>query len=218
MDLVQFWTICSMNNIIIDKEKLPNFERFHNELQYWNEKVNLISRKDLDNIYERHIIHSLTILKYCDLKKKANCLDIGTGGGFPGIPLSIARPDLKFLLMDSIAKKIKITSIMAQHTGSRDIAAKCSRVEELHNDTTKHQSFDYIFARAVTRTVSLLDWASPLLKCTGEVILLKGGDLKEEIEEARRKHPAFKFKEINIDIIGSKWFAEEEKKLIICSK
>jgi len=218
MDLVQFWTICSMNNIVIGKDKLPHFERFYNELIYWNEKVNLVSRKDLDNIYERHIIHSLSIIKYVDLKKKANCLDIGTGGGFPGIPLSIARPDMKFLLMDSIAKKIKITAMFAQHTGNRDISAVCGRVEELHQDPTKLKSYDYIFARAVTRTKSLMEWADPLLKDNGEIILLKGGDLIEEIAEARWKFPKYEFKEIPIKIIGCPWFSTEDKKILICSK
>ena len=145
-------------------------------------------------------------------------MDIGTGGGFPGIPLSIARPDTKFLLMDSIAKKIKITAMFAQHTASRDISAVCGRVEGLHEDPSKLKSFDYIFVRAVTRTKELFEWSDPLLHENGKIILLKGGDLTEEIADAQWKFPNYEIKEIPIKIIGCPWFASEEKKLLICSR
>ena len=218
IDLVDFWTTCSINNIVIDKKQMPAFERFYNELLYWNDKINLISRKDLENIYEHHFLHSLTILKYIDIKQRANCLDIGTGGGFPGIPLSIARPDLHLLLVDSIAKKIKATSMFAAHTGNIHLSARNCRVEELHAEKDKVKSFDYVFARAVTRTKSLLEWSKPLLKESGKVILLKGGNLAEEIAEAKAAFPEFIFEETAIDIIGCPWFKTEEKKILLCSK
>ncbi|MGB9912782.1 MAG: 16S rRNA (guanine(527)-N(7))-methyltransferase RsmG, partial [Candidatus Kapaibacteriota bacterium] len=119
MELTEFWTILSANGIILEVEQLKQIERFVKELTYWNDKINLISRKDIDNILENHILHSLSILKYVEIPQKANTLDVGTGGGLPGIPLKIARPDINMILIDSIAKKIKITDMLAKHTGLR---------------------------------------------------------------------------------------------------
>ncbi len=218
MELSQFWTLCSSNSIVLELEQLKQFERFNSELIYWNEKVNLISRKDLDNICERHFLHSLSILKYVDLKKKAQCIDIGTGGGFPGIPLAIARPDLKMLLVDSIAKKIKLTSMFAEHTGIRDLKAMRTRVEDLHSDIKYRNKFDYVFARAVTDTKYLINWADTILKPNGQVILLKGGNLKNEISDASQLFPNYEFEEKSITMIGCDWFAEEEKKILICKR
>jgi 16S rRNA (guanine527-N7)-methyltransferase len=207
-----------MNSVVMEKSQVDQFERYHDELIYWNDKVNLISRKDLENIYERHMIHSLTILRYLDIKKKAKCLDIGTGGGFPGLPLAIARPDLKMLLLDSIAKKIKITDMFAKHTGLRGVQTMHARVEELHADRASLKSYDYIFARAVTATRSIMAWSEPLLKNDGKVVLLKGGDLTKEIEDAKVDFPRYDYKVIDIELIGMDWFKKEEKKILVCSK
>lgn len=218
MDLLKFWTSCSMNSIVMSKEQAESFERYYNELVYWNEKVNLISRKDLDNIFERHFIHSLSIIKYKELKKKAKCLDIGTGGGFPGIPLSIVRDDLRMLLVDSIAKKIKLTAMFADHTGNRNIKVRRARVEELHQEQDAIKSFDYIFARAVTETKYIISWSVPLMKPDAEIILLKGGNLEKEIDDASKVFRNFEFEEIPIKIVGFPWFEEEEKKILIIKK
>lgn len=218
MELTQFWTLCSSNSIILELGQLHQFERYCTELIYWNEKVNLISRKDLDNIFERHFLHSLSIIKYVDLKKKAQCIDIGTGGGFPGIPLAIARPDLKMLMVDSIAKKIKLTSMFAEHTGIRDLKAMRTRVEDLHSDIKFRNKFDYVFARAVTEAKYLLNWSDTILKPDGKIILLKGGNLKKEIEDASKLFSNFEFEEIPVSMIGSSWFSEEEKKILICKR
>lgn len=218
MDIIKFWTICSSNSLILTEAQIKRFERYENELKYWNKQVNLISRRDEDNIYERHFLHSLSILKYVDLKKNAVCLDFGTGGGFPGIPLKIAREDLDFLLVDSIQKKIKITDMFAKHTGLKKIKAISCRVEELINDKQYYQQFDYIFARAVGNLTKLIDWTYELLKAEGKFIFLKGGDLQEEINEAKFNFPNLEFVTKDIKLFGAEWLSEEDKKIIICEK
>lgn len=218
MELTEFWTICSGNGIILEINQLNQFKRYYDEILYWNEKVNLISRKDLNNILERHFLHSLSILKYVDLKQKAKCLDIGSGGGFPGIPLGIARPDLHIMMVDSIAKKIKLTDMFAKHTGNRLFSTKNIRVETLCDELKNLKSLDYIFARAVTRTVTLMGWTHRLLKDDGKFVLLKGGDMSVEIEDARKAYPQYKFELIDIDLVGLPWLKNEEKKILVINK
>ncbi|MGI6369186.1 MAG: 16S rRNA (guanine(527)-N(7))-methyltransferase RsmG [Ignavibacteria bacterium] len=216
MEFTEFWTILSTNNIILDVNQIEQFKRFENELKYWNNKVNLISRKDEDNILERHFIHSLSILKYIDLPKKVRCLDFGTGGGFPGIPLKIAMPDIFMTLCDSIKKKLKIAEIFALHTGLKNFNFECSRVEEL--DKKYYKRFDFIFARAVAKTNLLVEWTLPFLKNNGKFVFLKGGALEEEIAEVQKKHPNLNVEEIQIDMLDCPWFKNEEKKIIIINK
>jgi len=215
MDIFKFWTICSANSIVLDKTQIENFERYHKELIHWNEKVNLISRSDIENIFERHFLHSLSILKYENMKKKACCLDFGTGAGFPGLPLKIARPYIHMTLVDSIKKKIKITEIFAKHTGLKNINVICSRVEDLNNDKNYTNKFDYIFARAVSRLDNLIAWSKELLKPDGKMIFLKGGNLEEEIKTSHQKFPKIKIEEIQIDLFGVEWFKKEEKKIVV---
>ena len=217
MDLIKLWTICSSNGIILDKKQIDDLERFANDLIYWNKKVNLISRKDESEILAKHILHSLSILKYLRIKDKAKCLDIGTGGGFPGIPLKIAKPKINMLLIDSIAKKIKITSMFAQHTGQRNIVAKTMRAEELALQKEYNNYFDFVFARAVTKTNKIVRWSEKILKNKGKIVLLKGGDLNKEIAQAKEEFPKLQIEEIQINLLGADWFKEDEKKILICS-
>lgn len=215
MDLTEFWTICSANGIPLEVEQLHAIERYANEIAYWNEKVNMISRKDIPNILDRHILHSLMICKYAEFPQKGWVLDIGTGGGFPGIPLAIARPDLRILLTDSIAKKVKMTEMFASHTGRRDVKARCIRVEDLSREKDMVGKFDRITARAVAPLASLMDWSESLLKNNGQYVFLKGGDLSEEIADAQKKFPKYEYIEIQIDCVGYPYFKEEQKKVII---
>ncbi len=217
MDSTEFWTICSSNGIVLSKAQLDNIERYAKELIYWNQKINLISRRDEDNVLERHILHSLTVLKNVDLKQKAVCLDIGTGGGLPGIPLKIAREDLRMLLIDSIAKKVKTTQMLAKHTGLRNIDARQIRAEELARDKEFIGKFDCITARAVTHTSSIIEWSKAMLKREGKIVLLKGGDLKSEISDAEKQHTEFSIVVKDIDFFGVESFQKDEKKIVVCS-
>jgi len=216
MLLTEFWTILSANGIILEVEQLKQIERYAKELTYWNEKVNLVSRKDIDNLLENHILHSLSILKYVEIPQKANCIDIGTGGGLPGIPIKIARHDINMVLLDSIAKKIKITEMLAKHTGLRNIQAVCMRAEEFAKIKNNWARFDVVFSRGVAKLKTNIAWVKNLLKPGGKIVLLKGGDLTEEIEDAKKMFPNIEIKEFLIDLVGYEKFKNEDKKVLIC--
>lgn len=214
MEFTEFWTILSVNNIVLELEQIQMFKRLEKELIYWNKHVNLISRQDEENILVRHFMHSLAILKYISLPNKARCLDFGTGGGFPGIPIKIASPEIHITLCDSIKKKIKIAEMLASHTGLRNFNFEYKRVEEI--PLKKH--FDFILARAVSRTKNLIDWTLPLIKPEGKFIFLKGGDLSDEINELKKHYPNLVSETIQIDFRTCDWFLKENKKILIISQ
>ena len=218
MEYTEFWTILSANNIVINVEQIEQFKRYEKELLYWNEKINLISRQDYQNILEKHFLHCLSILKYIEFPKKARCLDIGTGGGFPGLPLKIALPEIYMTLSDSIKKKLKTTEMFAKHTGLRNIECKLGRVEDWAKDKKYNQYFDVICSRAVAQTVRLIDWSLPLLKSTGKFIFLKGGDLENEINDAKNKYPHLNFAVTEIALLGCDWLKNEGKKIVVVNK
>ena len=138
----------------------------------WNEKINVISRKDIDNLYEHHVLHSLAIAKYDPFQNGMNVLDLGTGGGFPGIPLAIMYPEVKFTLLDSIAKKIKVVSEIAT-------ALKLENVEVAHARAEEHEGdYDLIIGRAVSTLSQMVEWTEHLV-LSERWVILKGGDPKE---------------------------------------
>ncbi len=145
----------------------------------WNSKVNLISRKDQDAVLTKHVLHSLSLALFYAFKPKERVLDLGTGGGLPGIPLAIAFPDTYFLLIDSIGKKITACSDMIQKLGLKNVLAQKARADEL-----KHVKFDVIVSRQVAAMPELCTWCRPLLKKGGKLLCLKGGNLEEEIGQA----------------------------------
>lgn len=168
----------------------------------WNEKINVISRKDMDNFYERHVLHSLAIAKVIQFNKNETILDIGTGGGFPGIPLAILFPETKFILVDSIAKKIKVVEEVSQALQIKNVTAKIARAE------TVTDKIDFVVTRAVAKMDDLIFWSKN--KHPKKIIALKGGDLKEELQGAKK----------NIKIIPIQDYFEEDffetKKIVIC--
>lgn len=153
----------------------------------WNKKINVISRKDLDHLYERHVLHSLAIAKFISFKKGTRVLDVGTGGGFPGIPLAIYFPEVKFHLVDSVGKKIKVVQAVVEMLELKNVSAKTERAERTDG------KYDFIVSRAVAPMKTLYDWTKHLIisKNTNEPvngwILLKGGDLTEEIQQLRKE-------------------------------
>lgn len=216
MELIELWTICSANNIVLSKEQIKQIERYCNELVYWNEKVNLISRKDYEQLIEKHILHSLSLLKYLDIRQKARVLDVGTGGGLPGIPLKIARPDLFITLIDSIKKKVKIVEMFGKHTELRNIQAITSRAEELFKKKGMENNFDLVVSRAVAKTTNVIAWVKKLVKPGASLVLYKGGDLEEEIRNAENEHNNISIYAENIEMIGVDSFKKDEKKLVFC--
>jgi 16S rRNA (guanine527-N7)-methyltransferase len=172
----------------------------------WNSKINVISRKDISNLYLHHILHSLSIAKFIEFPAGASVLDIGTGGGFPGIPLAILFPDVSFHLCDSIGKKITVAREIASALKLKNIIAEQVRAEDIS------KKFDFVVSRAVAELSSLLGWAGKSLM-TGNyagrergMISLKGGDLKNEIMSAEK---ALNVKLDNIVIVHvGEWFQE----------
>jgi len=148
----------------------------------WNEKINVISRKDMDNFYEHHVLHSLAIATQFEFKKGAEIMDLGCGGGFPGIPLAIFFPETKFHLVDSINKKLKVANEIALAIGLQNITTQHTRAEDI-----KNRKFDVVVSRAVAPLKDLWWWSKPLLKkgqSPNGLICLKGGDLTKEIFES----------------------------------
>ena len=156
------------------------FSRLGTLYREWNEKINVISRKDIDNLYLHHVLHSLAIARFVGFKPGTTILDAGTGGGFPGIPLAIFFPEVKFTLMDSIAKKIKVVEAVASEIGLKNVDARWGRVESLP------EKFDFVVSRAVTTLPEFAGWTSGLIKKKGfndipnGIVYLKGGDVAAE--------------------------------------
>jgi 16S rRNA (guanine527-N7)-methyltransferase len=211
---VDFWSICSVNGLVLSQEQMAQIERFENDLLYWNERVNLISRRDTEHIWLRHILHSLTLVMSGEMPQSGRVLDIGTGGGLPGIPLKIALPKLDMTLLDSIAKKVQTTGMLASHITKHGMRAVRLRAEELPNDPKLKGPYDVVVSRATAPLVDLMKWAQPVLKPGGKILTLKGGALTDEITQAQSKFPNASVTVIDIDVKGVEWFSTEEKKIV----
>ena len=153
----------------------------------WNEKINVISRKDIDNLYERHVVHSLGIVKVMPFEDGATVLDVGTGGGFPGIPLAIMFPNVKFTLVDSIGKKIKVVNAVAEALQLTNVEAYQTRAEQVK------KRFDFVVCRAVTDMNDFARWVQGKILPTNRhglqngILALKGGDLDNELKSFGNK-------------------------------
>jgi len=164
----------------IAQEQLELFRALEPLYKDWNSKINVISRKDIDHFEERHVLHSLCLTYFWQPEPGQRVLDIGTGGGFPGIPLAIMYPEVEFLLVDSIGKKIKVVNAVAEELGLKDVKAVQQRAEKVKG------SFDMVVSRAVARLSILVRYCKYSKIRTPGLICLKGGDLREEQEEIDR--------------------------------
>jgi 16S rRNA (guanine527-N7)-methyltransferase len=157
----------------------------------WNDKINVVSRKDIDNLYINHVLHSLGIAKVISFKPGSRILDVGTGGGFPGIPLAILFPESQFHLVDSIGKKITVVKNVAEGLGLKNIKAEQIRAEQIKGE------YDFIVSRAVTRLKEFYGWINKKAKKKSDhelfngILYLKGGDLEEELAELKRPYQVF---------------------------
>lgn len=160
----------------------------------WNEKINVISRKDMDNFYEHHVLHSLAIATQFEFAGGTEIMDLGCGGGFPGVPLAIFFPEVNFLMVDSINKKLKVITEISTAIGLKNIAVRHTRAEDI-----KDKKFDIIVSRAVAPLKDLWHWSKPLLKKGSNykgLICLKGGDLTKEIFESGCKPRVWEIEKI----------------------
>ena len=164
----------------------------------WNSKINVISRKDMDSLYEKHVLHSLSIAAAFEWAPGTEVVDLGTGGGFPGIPLAIFFPEVRFHLVDSIGKKIKVVEAVRESLGLHNVTAQHSRIEDIRN-----RKFDFVVSRAVAPLKDLWQWSKPLLKKPSAtqhrnpgLACLKGGDLAAEIAESGCKPTVLEMYEI----------------------
>jgi 16S rRNA (guanine527-N7)-methyltransferase len=178
---------------LTEKQQLQ-FLQLENIYRNWNEKINVISRKDIEALYERHVLHSLAIAKVMSFKPNTDILDVGTGGGFPGIPLAIMFPDCNFTLVDSIGKKIQVVNAVAEELQLKNIKTFHTRAEQLKTH------FDFVISRAVAPASEIIQWTKERIsknhfhqKPNGW-LLLKGGDLKEELTLTKKSYKIYPIK------------------------
>ena len=170
----------------ITERQRQQFESLGALYEEWNARINVVSRKDMEHLYTRHILHSLAIAKVCQFEAGARVVDIGCGGGFPSVPLAIMFPEVEFVGCDSIAKKIRVVEGIKAGAGIDNLTAVNSRAEQLG------QKFDYAVSRAVTEMARFMPWAWPLLRkgqrgtLPNGILYLKGGELAEELAATRR--------------------------------
>jgi 16S rRNA (guanine527-N7)-methyltransferase len=188
----------SVNSAIVQKyftaltpEQVNRFEMLDALYREWNECINVVSRKDIDNLYINHVLHSLGIAKVQSFNPGAEILDVGTGGGFPGIPLAILFPQTQFHLVDSIGKKIKVVHEIARALGLNNVIGQQIRAEQIQH------KYDFIVSRAVTRLNEFYGWVNRKVKTESThdldngILYLKGGDLTEELNELKKHYSLY---------------------------
>jgi 16S rRNA (guanine527-N7)-methyltransferase len=198
-------------------KQLQQFNALAGLYKEWNEKINVISRKDIDSIYLHHVLHSLSIAAITSFQPGQEIIDIGCGGGFPGIPLAIFFPEVRFHLVDSIAKKLTVVNAVCESAGITNVTTQHTRVEQI-----KDRKFDYAISRAVAPLKDLWQWSKPLLKkstphasediLANGLICLKGGDLHEEISASLTRPTLYSI----YDIFPEPYF--EEKFIVYVKK
>lgn len=185
----------------LEAKQVQQLEALNHLYQDWNQKINVVSRKDVELLYERHVLHSLAIAKIVQFQARTKIMDVGTGGGFPGIPLAILFPDTDFYLVDSIGKKIRVVEEVVKGLNLANVRAQQIRMEEVS------ETFDFIINRAVAPLRTLLHWTKQKVQPGGlnnlanGLICLKGGDLASEIQEAKVQ---------SVQLFNIKDFFEEE--------
>jgi 16S rRNA (guanine527-N7)-methyltransferase len=226
-------TIVQKNNLAITDIELEKLAQYCMLLGQWNKSINLISRRDEENIWQNHILISLVFLLKIEFPRGANVLDLGTGGGLPGIPLSIMRRDLNFVLLDSIRKKMGAVQDMVNVLDLPNITVVCNRAEELGRVNKYRNIFDAVIARGVASLDDLVEWATPLLKhgdasrkfdlpvrervvlTHPALITMKGGETSAEYERAKKRFPSIRIHSVDMTFKGSEDLQNSERKIIL---
>lgn len=223
--------ICLKNHYNISEDRLKILEKFVEQLSAWNNKINLISRRDVENIWSQHILASISFLFKFQFQNNSKILDIGTGGGLPGVPLSILNPSCKFVLVDSIKKKIDAVKDIIGRLDLKNVFVECGRAEDLSKDIKYKCSFDHTISRAVASMVDVTKWSKPFLKNVsdeildivkskkqiprGTALLFKGGEQKDEIKNTQIKIKPKFIQSYSLIIDGIETTELFDKKIII---
>jgi 16S rRNA (guanine527-N7)-methyltransferase len=216
MTLDELKRIANSNGLSLSGDQLEKLGAYAVMLTEWNAKVNLISRKDEENILSKHILHSLVLVmpKFSSLTVGAKVFDLGTGGGLPGIPMKIARPDLEITLCDSITKKVTAASDMIARLELKNMHAIVGRAEDIAKSSGMSRSFDAIVSRAVAPLDELAVWSKGLAKTGATLYALKGGDLTEEIARTKKLGFVRNVDARSLDLIEYDGFALDGKLLV----
>jgi 16S rRNA (guanine527-N7)-methyltransferase len=226
------YTLCKKNDIVITDIQIRQLTQFKTLLLDWNKKINLVSRKNEENIWKGHIALSLSMLFKIHFRGNMRILDLGTGGGLPGIPLSIMLPECSFLLLDSTQKKITAVQSMIDAIGLTNARTIWGRAEELQRNPSLNRSFDAVVARSVSHLTNLIEWGGPFLKTFTEVnisegklslavpslVTFKGMEIEEEEYETKKQFPKVDIQSVPLLYPGSEEFENLDKKLIVVTK
>ena len=236
MDSILFRTICAQNGLQLSDEQLRLLEGYAVRLLEWNKKINLISRRDEEIFWTRHILHSLSLIFKVEIPEGVKILDLGTGGGLPGVVLKIVRPDLLFTLLDSTQKKINVVKDLLSSLGLTGIDAVWGRAEDLGKQREYAGRYDIVVARAVAPLKALVHWSCPFLRrsttkmdvrresepeptkkqINGAVLVaFKGGDLNDEIRELRNQPNVGPISTIELILKGSTQLDDRDKKIVV---
>ena len=231
---IWFRTLCIKNGVTLTDLQLEQLDQYVNLLLDWNKKINLISRKDEENIWTYHILHSVSPLFKVKMKERSFVVDIGTGGGLPGIPLKILRPDISLLCLDATKKKVNSVLHMVDELKLQSVNIEWGRAEEIGRQPGYQHKFDFAIARAVCQLDELISFSINFLKkrnySTSSInainsnpfdlippalIAFKGGDLKQELDRARRKFPHVNINTIDLAFSGSEQLIASDKKIVV---
>jgi 16S rRNA (guanine527-N7)-methyltransferase len=230
-----FRTVCLQNGLQLSDAMLEQFEAFVGLLKEWNAKINLISRRDEESIWSAHILHSVSILLKLNIPLNSRVLDLGTGGGLPGLPLKIARPDLHITLLDSTQKKINVVNEVVRSINLTGARAVWGRAEELGKQPEFSKKYDIAVARAVAPLKDLVRWSVPFLKPQRKadsksnqhpsakkmeivppaIVALKGGDLDQEIRQTKSLSTIKSIEVVHLTLEGSNQLEEGEKRIVV---
>ncbi len=224
--LIWFRSVCISNGIEPTIEQLKQMKLYVQMLIEWNKKVNLVSRKDIENVWENHILHCIAPLFQLKISPRSVIADIGTGGGLPGIPIKILLPQISLLCIDSVGKKVKAVTQMINSLDFSNAFAICGRAEEIAKKKEYIGKFDFVIARSVTQLSNLWGWSIGFFRKnktetekfflkSPALLTYKGGDLRKEIEETKVLYKNISIEEISLQAKGTNVFYNSEKKLLI---
>jgi 16S rRNA (guanine527-N7)-methyltransferase len=227
-----FQSLCALNQLFVNEAQVQQIEEYVRLLLRWNQKVNLISRKDEENVWERHILHCASLLFNVSISSTARVIDLGTGGGLPGVPIKILVPTLSVVLVDSVKKKSQAVANIVDQLSLTNVNVECIRAEQLGTRSGFHNEFDYVITRGVAELNKLALWSFSLLKLRRTelvsatrsdtaaikppaLIAMKGGDLGKEIRGAKRSPHVRDIEILDLKVKGLEQVHNPDRKVAV---